>query len=74
MQQGEVCPQDGGLCDLFFLRVPAHGAGLAVAVHRHAAGDGNAEAEFEGTGRLFAGADAIQKILHVSVGGCGGAA
>src|SRR5712671_2399293 len=40
--------------DFFGGSVPMHGAALAVAVHRHAAGDGNAEAHIKRTIRLVA--------------------
>ena len=45
--------------------VPAHGALLAIALHRHAAGDGDAEAEIERAVRSLADANAIEEILHV---------
>src|SRR6266436_4544089 len=54
--------------DFFGGSVPMHGAALAVAIHRHAAGDGNAEAHIKRTVRLLAGANAIEEILHVRVG------
>src|ERR1700719_3016675 len=53
--------------DFFGCSVPMHGAALAVAVHRHAAGDRNAEAHIERTIRLLAGANAVEEILHVRV-------
>src|SRR5262249_19943047 len=53
--------------DFFGRGVPMHGAALAVAVDRHAAGDRNAEAHIERTIRLLAGANAVEEILHVRV-------
>ena len=62
-----------GLDDLFLRGVPAHGALQAVAFHRHAAGDGDAEADLErAVGRLRRVADAIDEVLHVRPAGrCG---
>src|SRR5947209_15226947 len=54
--------------DLFGGRVPAHGAALPVALHRHPAGDRNAEAHVGRAARLGARADTIEEILHVGVG------
>src|ERR1035441_22751 len=51
--------------DLFPGCIPAHGALLPVALDRHAARDGNAEPQLERAVRLLAGADAVEKILHV---------
>jgi hypothetical protein len=62
----------GASDDLFFLSVPAHGSALPIAVDGHAARDGDPEAEIERAGRFFAGANAVEKILHVGVGRRGG--
>src|SRR6185312_12083909 len=51
--------------DLFPRSIPMNGAALAEALHAHAAGDGDFEAEIERAVRFLAGADAIEKILHV---------
>src|ERR1019366_6257121 len=45
------------LDDLFLDGIPPHGALLPVASHRHAAGDGNAEADFKRAVGLRAAAD-----------------
>src|ERR1019366_3385553 len=56
------------LDDLFLGGVPADGALLAVAFHRHAAGDGDAEADFKGAVGLGGAADGIEEVLHVRPG------
>src|SRR5664280_992144 len=56
------------LDDLFLHRVPPHGALLPVAFHRHAAGDGHAEADFKRAVGLRAAADGVAKVLHVGLG------
>src|SRR5450755_3780642 len=56
------------LDDLFLRGVPADGALLAVAFHRHAAGDGDAEADFKGAVGLRRAADGIEEVLHVRLG------
>ena len=43
-------------------------AAATIAFHRHAAGDGDAEAQLERAVRLLSRADGIQEILHVRVG------
>src|SRR5450759_1650626 len=54
--------------DLFLHGVPADGALLAVAFHRHAAGDGDAEADFKRAGGPRGAADGIEEVLHVRLG------
>src|ERR1700679_2514476 len=59
--------------DLFLYRVPAHGASGVEALDRHAAGDGNAEADLERAVVLPAGAGIIiandvEKVLHMGAG------
>src|ERR1035437_2836783 len=54
--------------DLFLRGVPADGALLAVAFHRHAAGDGDAEADFKRAVGLRGAADGIDEVLHVRLG------
>src|ERR1017187_515980 len=56
------------LDDLFLDGIPPHGALLPVASHRHAAGDGNAEADFKRAVGLRAAADGVAKVLHVGLG------
>src|ERR1035441_5814562 len=56
------------LDDLFLGGVPADGALLAVAFHRHAAGDGDAEADFKGAVGLGGAAEQIDEVLHVCFG------
>src|ERR1017187_10299374 len=56
------------LDDLFLHGVPADGALLAVAFHRHAAGDRDAEAGFERAIGLRRAADGIEEVLHVRFG------
>src|ERR1035438_7093212 len=56
------------LDDLFPGGVPADGALLAVAFHRHAAGDGDAEADIKGAVGLRRAADGIDEVLHVRLG------
>src|ERR1017187_4515444 len=53
------------LDDLFLGGVPADGALLAVAFHRHAAGDGDAEADIKGAVGLRSAADGVEEVLHV---------
>src|ERR1035437_9613234 len=54
--------------DLFLRGIPADGALLAVAFHRHAAGDGDAEADFKRAVGLRGAADGIDEVLHVRLG------
>ena len=56
------------LDDLFLHGVPADGALLPVAFHRHAAGDGDAEADLERAVGLLVAADGIEEVLHVRLG------
>ena len=51
--------------DFLFGGIPADGALLAVAFHGHAAGDGDAEAEFEGAVGGLARARGIEEVLHM---------
>src|SRR5579863_3116280 len=55
------------LDDLFRSRIPADRAAVAITLHRHAASDRDAEPNVEGTMRLSAGANGIEKILHVDL-------
>src|SRR5271157_882150 len=55
--------------DLFLLLVPTHGSALPVRINGHSAGDGGAEAQFEGAVGFFAAAHAVEEILHVQGGG-----
>src|ERR1035437_6613870 len=54
--------------DLLGDGVPADGALLAVAFHRHAAGDGDAEADFKRAVGPRVAADGIDEVLHVRLG------
>src|ERR1035438_2555550 len=56
------------LDDLFLRGVPANCALLAVAFHRHAAGDGDAETDIKGAVGLRRAADGIEEVLHVRLG------
>src|SRR5450759_544339 len=54
--------------DLFLDGIPADGALLAVAFHRHAAGDGDAEADFKRAVGPRGAADGIEEVAHVRLG------
>src|ERR1019366_1566924 len=56
------------LDDLFLHGIPPHRALLPVAFHRHAAGDGNAEADFKRAVGLRAAANGVAEVLHVRLG------
>src|SRR5215813_14446612 len=62
------------LSNLFLPRIPSQCPPLAVAVHRHSAGDRHAEADFEGAVGLGGAANGIEEVLDVGLGFVGAGA
>src|SRR5215471_20440540 len=62
------------LSNLFVPRIPSQCPPLAVAVHRHSAGDRHAEADFEGAVGLGGAANGIEEVLDVGFGFVGAGA